>query len=203
MNTDGDGGLDFDAFLERELRRRVGGISGPRPLNRQAAYRAVGTTGRRTMPLLSSLAAAASSKAVVGLAAAALVVGGGTAAAAVASDSANPADWGKTVTAAVATCKSQLSGGQHGIGQCVSAIASRKGQQERDAHAAGASQQNHSSGRPSPHSTGADRTHSTGASTHGKSTDVPVGPPSIPPTSGGSHPTGPPVTAPTPTPHHQ
>ena len=202
MNTDGDGGLDFDAFLERELRRRVGGISGPRPLNRQAAYRSVAATGGKTMPLLSSLAAAASSKAAVGLATAALVVGGGTAAAAVASDSANPADWGKTVTAAVATCKSQLSDGQHGIGQCVSAIASRKGQQERDAHAADASKQDHPSGRPSPHSTGTDRAHSS--STHGsKSTDVAVGPPSVPPAAGGSHPTGPPVTAPTPTPHHQ
>ena len=148
------------------------------------------------MPLLSTLAAAASSKAAVGLATAALVVGGGTAAAAaVATDSTDPGVWGKTVTEAVATCKSQLGDGEHGIGQCVSAAAKKHGQEQRDAHAAGQGQGN----APSPHPgrTG----HPTPAATEhsaGKPSGVPVGPPTTPVAGEGSHPTGPPVVPPTP-----
>jgi hypothetical protein len=141
------------------------------------------------MPLLSSLAATASTKAAVGLATAALVVGGGSAAAAAASGSANPSDWGKTVTQAVATCKNDLSAGQHGIGQCVSKTASQKGQAERAAHAASSARQVEPSVASSPkqasHPTPAPTSHPTG-----KPTDVPAGtPPSAPPGGGGSHPT--------------
>ncbi len=199
MNADSDGGLDFDELLERELQRRVGGLRGPSPRVGQAAYRAVAATGGKRMPLLSSLTAAASSKAAIGLAAAALVVGGGSAAAAVASDSANPAAWGQTVKAAVGTCESKAdASGQHGIGQCVSAVAKKNGQEERAEHAASAARQETPAGTTSPHPTGPPTSHPT-SHTGGKPTGVPAGPPaSLPPASDGTHPTGPPVVPPTP-----
>ena len=42
--------------------------------------------------------------------------------------SADPSNWGRLVTQQVATCKAALKTGEHGIGQCVSAFASRHGQ---------------------------------------------------------------------------
>jgi hypothetical protein len=203
MITDSDRGLDFDAFLEGELRREIGALGGPRPQVGQAVYRAVAATGGTRMPLLSSLTAAASSKAAVGLATAALVIGGGTVAAAAASDSANPAAWGQTVVDQVNFCKSQLSDGEHGIGQCVSAKAKTHGQAQRDAHAADSA---HTAVTPSPRAGGSGQEHPTGAPTDhpsGKPAGVPVGPPASPVAGDGSHPTGAPVTPPTPTPRHQ
>jgi hypothetical protein len=132
MNADGD---DFDALLGHELRRHVGRLQGPTPAYRQAAYRAVSTGGRTSMSLVPSLAAATSSKIAAGLATAALVVGGGSAAASAATHSTDPGVWGRTVTQAVATCKSQLAAGEHGIGQCVSAVAKEHGEDQRAAHA--------------------------------------------------------------------
>jgi hypothetical protein len=201
MNADSDGGLDFDELLERQLRQWVGGLLGPSPGVRQAAYRAVPATGGKRMPLLSSLAAAASPKAAAGLATAALVIGGATAAAAVTTDT-NPTTWGKIVTDAVATCKSQLKDGQHGIGQCVSAVAKKKGEEERASHAASAARVVMPASMSSGHPTGKPTAHPTGPPTsppNGKPSGVPVGPPaSLPPAGNGSHPTGPPVVPPSP-----
>jgi hypothetical protein len=196
MRTDGADGLDLDELLERELRRRVAGLRVPSPRADQAAYRAVAATGGKRMPILSTLAAGASSKAAIGLATAALVVGGGSAAAAAATGSANPSDWGKTVTAAVASCKASLGADQHGIGRCVSAKASQKGQEESSEHAASTARQNHPTGAPTAHPTGAPTAHPTGAPTAhptGRPSDVPT--PRATPTGG--HPT-PPVATPTP-----
>jgi len=194
MNAGSDGGLGFDELLERELQWRVGNLRTPSPGADQAAYRAVSAGGKR-MPLLSSLTAAASSKAAVGLATAALVVGGGSAAAAAVTGSTDPGTWGKTVTAAVASCKADLASGQHGIGHCVSKIASRKGQEERSSHAASAARMNEPAGTPSAHPTGrpatAPTSHPTGAPTS-HPTPHPTGQP-----SSGGHPT-PPVTTPSP-----
>ncbi len=204
------GGLDFDRLLERELQRRVGGLQGPSPAVEQAAYHAVCAPGGKRMSLLSSIAATASSKAAAArLATAALVIGGGSAAAAAATGSASPDAWGKTVSAAVTTCRHDLQAGQHGLGHCVSIVAQQKGQQERAAHAASSARQNppagtasHPAAASSAHPVGASSSHPAGASTPhptGKPAGVPVGPPaSVPPASGGSHPTGPPVTPPTP-----
>lgn len=199
MSTDSDGGHDLDEFLESELRGRLGGLRGPSPEAGRAAYRAVTTTGGKKMPILSSLATAASSKAAVGLAAAALVIGGGSVAAAAATGSTDPGTWGKTVTSAVASCKAKLADGEHGIGQCVSAVASRKGQEERAAHAASEARE---AGTPSPHSAGASGSHPTGPPTShpgGKPSGVPVGPPAtLPPAEGGGGHHSPPVVPPTP-----
>jgi len=194
MRTDGEDGFDIDELLERELRRHVVGLRLPSPRADQATYRAVAAPGGKRMPLLSSLTAAASSKAAVGLATAALVIGGGSAAAAAVTGSANPSNWGKTVTDAVASCKSKLGDDQHGIGRCVSAVASRKGQEERSEHAASAARQNPAS-TPTAHPTGAPTGHPTGAPTAhptGRPSDVPT--PHATPTA---HPT-PPVATPAP-----
>ena|SRR2546430_135274 len=189
MNARSDDGNELDDLLERELRRRVGGLRGPNPEPVQAVYRAAARSGGRTMLSLPSLATA-------GLAAAALVVGGGSAAAAAATHSANPATWGKTVTEAVTTCKSQLGDGQHGIGQCVSAVAKQHGQAQRAAHQAGAAEAAHPSGTPSPHPTGRPSAHPTPPGhAQGRPTGVPAGPPA----GGGTHPTGPPALSP----HHE
>jgi hypothetical protein len=122
------------------------------------------------MSVLSMIVATATTKATVALAAAALLVGGGAAAATVATGSADPMVWGKTVTAAVATCKGHLLADQHGIGQCVSAVAKQKGAEERALH----------SKAPAPHSTGNPRDLPTTKPSdvpHGKPSDVPHGKP--------------------------
>jgi len=175
MNAGSDGRFDLDELLERELRRHAAGLRVRSPRADQAAYRAVVATGGKRMPFLSSLTAAASSKAAVGLATAALVVGGGSVAAAAATGSANPSDWGKTVTNAVASCKAKLGDDQHGIGRCVSQVASQKGQAERS-EAASAARQQHPT-PPSQHPTGAPTAHPTGAPT-----EHPTGRPSGVPT---------------------
>jgi hypothetical protein len=190
MRTDGADGFDLDELLERELRRQVAELRVPSPRADQAAYRAVVANGGKRMPLLSSLTAAASSKAAVGLATAALVIGGGSVAAATATGSANPSDWGKIVTEAVASCKAKLGDDQHGIGRCVSAVASRKGQEERSEHAASAARQNHPTGAPTERPTGAPTAHPTG-----RPSDVPT--PHATPTAGHDHPS-PPVATPSP-----
>jgi hypothetical protein len=191
MNANGDGGLDFDTLLEHELRRRVGRLRGPSPAVHQAAYHAGATGGKTTM--VSSLTAAATSKIAVGLAAAtALVVAGGSAAAA-ASHSGNPAAWGRTVTEAVAACKSQLGAGEHGIGQCVSAVARQHGQSQRDEHSADRDQQAQPASTPSPHGNGQDKEQHAkgGQSGHptGKPSDAPTGSPA----GHGSRPSGSPA----------
>jgi len=205
MNMDDGGGADFEALLERELGRRLERLQGPSPAVSQAVYHAVATGGRMPMPFVSSLAAAAS-KGAVGLAAAALVVGGGSVAAAAASGSANPTTWGQTVTDAVTSCKSALGDGQHGIGECVSAVARKHGQDQRAAHSQ-ADAGEAPAGGPSPHPTGTARTHPGATPTAhpgGRPSGAPAGPPaSVPPAAGGSHPTGPPVAPPTPSPRHQ
>jgi hypothetical protein len=79
------------------------------------------------MSLLSGLPAIVASKAVTGFTVATLAVAGaGAVTATAATGSPNPAVWGKTVTAAVTTCKNDLKDGVHGIGPCVSAVAKHK-----------------------------------------------------------------------------
>jgi hypothetical protein len=211
MNVDSGSGSDFDELLERELQRQLGRLQGPRPMVAQSTYHTAHAPGGRTMSLLSTLTAAASPKAAAAvLATAAVVVGGGSVAAAATTGSSDPTVWGKTVTAAVNTCKSNLTDGHHGIGQCVQAVATQKGEQERAAHSASAARQNqpaaaagqHPATASTSHPTGPPTSHPTGAPTshpEGRPTGIPAGPPtSLPPASGGTHPTGPPVTPPTP-----
>jgi len=101
------------------------------------------------MPFLSALPAFVTSKAAAGLAAATLAAAGtGAVTATVVTGSTNPSDWGKAVTAAVTTCKDKLQSGQHGIGECVSAVADQRGKEHRAQHP-NASSTAHPTGKPS------------------------------------------------------
>ncbi|HLQ62041.1 MAG TPA: hypothetical protein VK131_09270 [Candidatus Acidoferrales bacterium] len=95
---------------------------------------------------LSSVPTAAKAVAV---AVAAILVAAGAASAATGSP--NPAVWGATVTQAVADCKNALQPGQHGIGQCVSAVARTHGPTVSAEHRASPARTNepsHPTGKP-------------------------------------------------------
>ena len=118
------------------------------------------------MSLLSGLPAVVASKAVTGFTVATLAVAGaGAVTATAATGSPNPAVWGKTVTAAVTTCKNDLKDGVHGIGPCVSAVAKHKGKQESGLHSASsassASSARSAGSAASSHPTGASTSHPT------------------------------------------
>jgi hypothetical protein len=86
------------------------------------------------MRLTSRAAGLFSAKLTAGLGLAGLVLVGGAVAAAATSGSTHPDNWGKVVTTAVQECKAKLTDDQHGIGKCVSAVASQKGREERGEH---------------------------------------------------------------------
>ena len=75
--------------------------------------------------------------------------------------SADPANWGRQVTAQVAACKAALKTGEHGIGQCVSAFASQHGKLVSDQRASGA-RLNHGNGNANGHD------KATGGKSNGK-----------------------------------
>jgi hypothetical protein len=115
----------FDLWLTDELGKGYATFRGvPPPAG--AAYRAASAThgprGRAARAALVVLAVAVGLMATTVLAAAAV------------TGSANPQAWGQYMSDAVSTCKSELANGQHGIGQCVQAIAHQKGPQERNQH---------------------------------------------------------------------
>lgn len=134
---------EFDLWLTDELGKGYTPFRGaPPPAG--APYRAAAQTaisrsprGRAVRVFMVVLAAAIGLFATTGLAAAAV------------TGSANPQVWGQYVSDAVSTCKSELANGQHGIGQCVSAIARQKGSQESNQHS-NASGNGASKSHPSP-----------------------------------------------------
>ncbi len=120
----------------------------------QARYQAV-MLNRRHHMALRILPAVAASKAVAAVAAATVTVAAAGAVGATAvTGSPNPQVWGHHVKAAVATCKTHLQQGQHGIGECVSDFASKQSQTERSEHAASPAESHGSSGPPAGHQTG-------------------------------------------------
>ncbi len=74
--------------------------------------------------LLGGAGAALSLKLLTGVAVAAAAV---TVAGVATTGSLNPTNWGEVVTTRVADCKAHLTDGQHGIGDCVSDLASTHG----------------------------------------------------------------------------
>ncbi len=117
----------------------------------QARYQAVMLNRRHHM--LRILPAVAASKAVAAVAAATLTVAAAGAVAATAvTGSPSPQVWGQHVKAAVVACKADL--GQHGIGECVSDFASKRGQTEPSEHAVSPAESHGSSGPPAGHQTG-------------------------------------------------
>jgi hypothetical protein len=134
---------EFDLWLESQLDQGYARISSTRP-PAGAPYRAGRhATGFRRLPRPARAA-------IVAVAVAIGLIGSTALAAAAVTGSANPQAWGQYVSDAVATCKSELASGQHGIGQCVRAIANQKGSQERDQHSNG-----NGSGKPHPSPKGA------------------------------------------------
>jgi hypothetical protein len=149
---------EFDLWLKDELGKGYApfrAVSPPAgaPYRSQALAR--GPRGRGARAAIIVVAAAIGLMATTVLAAAAV------------TGSANPQAWGQYVSDAVSTCKSELVSGQHGIGQCVRAIARQKGPNESNQH---------SNGNGSGASNG--KTHPT---PKGRPTGVPGGPPSTRP----------------------
>ena len=168
MTTEGqDPG--FENWLEQQLQGSAGQQVGPHPQPAQAAYHHAFLSGGISMTGTSGALAALGGKAAAIATAAVLAAGvGGATAATQLTGSTNPDTWGKTVTAAVTTCKDKASQeNQHGIGQCVSAVAKQKGAEERAAHSKAPDTE--PSSEPSSHPTG-------------KPTDLPGGRPSGVPT---------------------
>lgn len=147
---------EFDLWLKDELDRGYASFSAA-PAPAGAPYRAVGhaviTRSRAARAAMVVLAV------VIGLMATTML------AAAAVTGSANPQAWGQYVSDAVSTCKSELANGQHGIGQCVRAIARQKGPQESNQHSNGSGN-------------GAGKSH---PSPKGRPSGVPGGPPSTRP----------------------
>ena len=136
---------EFDLWLTAELGKGYAPFRAAQP-PAGAPY--------RLAALNRSPRARAARVAVVVLAVAIGLIATAVLAAAAATGSANPQVWGQYVSGAVSTCKSELINGQHGIGQCVSAIARQKGPQESHQHSnagGGGAGKSHPSpkGRPS------------------------------------------------------
>jgi hypothetical protein len=147
---------EFDLWLKDELGKGYATFStAPPPAG--APYRAAALTrssrGRGARAAVIVLAVAIGLMATTMLAAAAV------------TGSANPQAWGQYVSNAVSTCKSELANGQHGIGQCVRAIARQKGPQESDQHS-------------NANGNGASKSH---PSPKGRPSGLPSGPPSTRP----------------------
>ena len=198
MTTEGqDPG--FENWLEQQLQGTTGQQVGPHPQPAQAAYHHAFLSGGISMTGTSGALAALGGKAAAIATAAVLAAGvGGATAATQLTGSTNPDTWGKTVTAAVTTCKDKAAQeNTHGIGQCVSAVASQHGQQERDQHSASGARENHasdarkeqppaSSERQDDHGKPTDKPGKPTSAPTGKATDEPhAGPPTGNP--GGSH----------------
>lgn len=219
MNTEGSGGFNLHDLLEKELRRRLGTVEGPCPEASQSAYHAAFLAGRTAVSSSSPPAAFAFTKIAAALLAVALVIVGGSAFASASSGRANPAAWGKTVTAAVTNCMDRLKGEQHGIGQCVSAVAKQHGEEERTSHSASGARanppgsapgENGLTGAPTDQQTGQPENRSTRQPKNdhdstgqpkshptGPPNGVPAGPPANrTPASGGPHSTRAPASPP-------
>src|SRR5947209_1964098 len=127
MTTEDRWKSEFDDLLEQELERSVGHLQGPGTECYQSAYYKAFLVRCNRRSAISVLPIAGFANAAAGLGAAALVAGGGVVVAIASTGSADPGVWGKTVSAAVASCKDQQTEGQYGIGQSVSAVAKQKG----------------------------------------------------------------------------
>jgi hypothetical protein len=187
MKPKGDDDFDIDNLLDQELWRTVGNLRAPSLQVDQSAYQAAFLAGEYPRPVSSSLNRIVSTKAgAAALAITAIVVGGGSAAAAMSIGGPNPTLWGKTVTTVVTNCRDQLRADQHGIGDCVSAIARQNGEVNRIVHSPGAGPQN------PPQGASASPSHA-GNSSSGRAYIHPTGPPNgVSDGRSKSQPTGPP-----------
>ena len=157
---------DFEQWLEQELNRKLSPMTPLRQRPGQARYQAVMLRNRRNK-MTFMLPTAAAAKAVAALAAATVTVSAaGAIAAAAVTGSPNPQVWGQQVKAEVQTCKDALTMGQHGIGACVSAFASKHGQTERTDHANANGQTNGFGAHPGQSAGSAGSTGQSNSATH-------------------------------------
>lgn len=176
MTTEGP-----DPGFENWLDKALSGLPSPpapSPLPVDAAYHAAFLSGGTSMSMTASLTAALTSKVAAGIAAGAIAAGGaGAVVAGTATGSTDPAVWGKTVSAAVETCKDKAAAeNQHGIGHCVSAVAKQHGAAQRAKHDVKADEnQADAAGKP---------TARPSENPTGKPSDTPGGKPSDTPASG-------------------
>ena len=187
MTTEGqDPG--FENWLEQQLQGTTGQQVGPHPQPAQAAYHHAFLSGGISMTGTSGALAALGGKAAAVATAAVLAAGvGGATAATQLTGSTNPDVWGKTVTAAVQTCKDTAAQqNQHGIGQCVSTVAKEKGEQQRALHSKGKNQPTETSPEPSPEASENPGGRPSGAP-GGKPSNLPGGRPSSLPSAATSH----------------
>jgi len=124
----------FDRWLDTQLQQHASAHVGPSPLPAQAQYQVAYVKAGAHLPLVAKIAAALTTKAAIGVAAAALVVSAAGVSESVITGSPNPSDWGKQVVKQVNTCKGALAPDSHGIGECVSSFASRRGQSSSAEH---------------------------------------------------------------------
>lgn len=113
--------------------------------------------------LLGGTGAALSIKLLTGVAVAAAAV---TVAGVATTGSLNPTNWGEQVTMRVSDCKAHLTDGQHGIGDCVSDLASTHGA------AVASAARHHGDGNGNANGHGKDKDHP--APTKGQSTLPPT-----------------------------
>lgn len=187
-------GVDLDRQLRSAVRKQPGAGKGPSPYASQSAYHAAFLASERGR--FASLRSIASPKVLAGMAAAVMAVGGGSLAyAAAATGSSDPGVWGKTVTAAVEQCKDKLSNGIHGIGECVSNVAKKNGEDARADHSRGKSGQDHPGGASG--STGHGNGHGQGnGNASGRPSDTSSGSPSaVPAGPKNDHPSDQPTSA--------
>lgn len=112
---------DLERELETELHRVLDPLArAPIPVRRAAP-----SAQTRTRAVVGGAGAALTMKILSGAVAVAAAV---TVAGAATTGSFNPVDWGQKVSERVEQCKTTLAEGQHGIGDCVSALANTHGQ---------------------------------------------------------------------------
>jgi hypothetical protein len=116
---------DLDRDLERELESELHRVLDPLSSAPVPARRAAPSAQTRTRAVVGGAGAALTMKVLTGAVAAAAAV---TVAGAATTGSFNPVDWGQKVTERVQQCKDSLNAGDHGIGDCVSAMANTHGQ---------------------------------------------------------------------------
>jgi hypothetical protein len=138
LQVDTGGGDGFDEWLARELRESASNQPGVNPLPSTARYQAAHLPGGPVGRLTFALAAMLSTKLVTALAVSAIaLVAAGATTEAVITGSDNPTVWGRQVVLQVQKCKVALTSGSHGIGGCVSGLASQHGSQEGTTPGAG------------------------------------------------------------------
>ncbi len=142
--------MEFEQWLEAELAQGFSQAGDtPVPSPRYSTFK----NHPRRNPVIKVLAALAGSKAALVAITTVALAGAGVGAKAATTGDANPLNWGAQVTQQVQSCKDNLAGGQHGIGQCVSDFAKQHGQAVSGAHSQATGHptpKSHPTGPPSP-----------------------------------------------------